>query len=347
MKKYLSPTLVILLLTFGLTGCESLTPYQEFTKAIKEGDTSTVDKLIKEGYRTSSDWEPGTRLSDAVRYDRRDIVELLLNSGYAVDTKDAYTHTALHEAVQRGNISMVKLLLSRNANPNIMDKCGQIVLGIADEGALSSDTEWIRNKESYAEISKLLKAKGATYKVKAECGFTPLLKMASGGDKCHSYQENIVKYYEYDINATDCNGNTALHYAAEIEHYGPGFIPLRKLLEAKGANPNIKNNEGYTPEVYWQVLRGNAQAFEQSRAEQRAKEQAELESKQAEQNARDAADMRRSNDAFKAANNPCGFSSSCTLGQGSEAKTYVGGKRVLSGKDVEECRLHPNAAYCN
>lgn len=44
--------------------------------------------------------------------------------------------------------------------------------------------------------------------------------------------------------------------------------------------------------------------------------------------------------------NPCGFAYSCTLGQGAEAKTYRGGKRVLSGRDLETCQLHPGLPMC-
>lgn len=329
-------------LLFALTGCESLTPYQKMYGAIREGDATTVDEMVKTNFRAGVSEEHW--LPDAAARDRVDIVAMLLDAGYKIDTMDAYQETALHRAVVRGNVDMVKLLLKHNANPNIMNDCGEIPLGLADVGAFSTDANqrsllgFSETKESYVQISRLLKAQGAKYNVVTECGVTPLLKMASN-EKCHYYHEGMARSYQYDIKATDCGGNTAYHYATSKN--------LQTLLESKGANPNIKNKQGYTPAAYWQVLRGNAQAAEQFRAEKWAKEQADLERKQAEQDARDRADMRNVRESMDAAKNPCGFAYSCTLGQGSEAKTYVNGKRVLSGKDVEECRLHPNAAFCN
>lgn len=265
----------------GLSGCETLTPYQQFSEATKEGDTSTASKMLKEGYRETYDWMPGAQLSRAVEYGRKDILELMLDAGYSIDSLGTSRETALQNAAIRGNIDIVKLLLSRNANPNIMDKCGRIPLGEADIRIAKAQNE--SEKVKYMEISKLLKSKGATYNIKDEYGNTSLLKAFSDYDKCHYDQNDMAKYYKYDINAVDDMGNTIYHLAR--------YPAEQKIFEAKGANPNIRNKQGYIPSAYWSVLLGNARADAEFQAKQYAKRQAEIEKQQAEQNARDMADL--------------------------------------------------------
>ena len=45
-----------------------------------------------------------------------------------------------------------------------------------------------------------------------------------------------------NVNAVDIYGNSSLHYAAEKR-----FLTIADLLIEKGANVNLKNNEGTTP----------------------------------------------------------------------------------------------------
>lgn len=276
-------TVLGLMILFGLSGCATPTIEEQFTKAIKNGDVSSVDKMVKEGYKPTTKWEPEMHLSSAIYYGQKDMIELLLNSGYAVDSKDPSGQTALHEASKRGQLAIVRLLLSRNANPNIMDNCGRLPLGFADIGATSTDDKEKKyfgisgKKEDYIEISKLLKANGASYSVKEACGVTPLLKMAPQ-TSCNLYYNQILNYYQYDINAVDCYGNTAYHYAVI-----PG--DLQKLLEARGANPNIKNKHGNTPSEYWKAYWDNVRADEVRMAQQRAEAQAGFHPKPAEEHA--------------------------------------------------------------
>jgi hypothetical protein len=259
--------IILGLILLGLSGCATPSPHEQFTKAIRNGDIASVDKMVKEGVKTTHPFPPEYYLEHAIFFDKKEVLELLLNSGYAADSKDTSGLTALHKASQLGKLEMVKLLLSRNANPNIMDNCGRLPLGWADIGATSTDDKEKKyfgisgKKEDYLEISKLLKANGASYNVKEVCGVTPLLKMAQQ-TSCNLYYNQILNYYQYDINAVECEGNTAYHYAT--------LTGLQRLLEAKGANPNIKNKQGYTPSENWKAYWDNVRASEELSAKQRA-----------------------------------------------------------------------------
>lgn len=281
MKKLILPITMILLIL--LSGCATAPSSERFYEALRQGDVSTVDELIKGGF---VDTHKGGHLVDAVEFNRMKIVELLLNSGYPVNEPGGFGRYALHEAVKRGRVDMVKLLLDRGANPNIIDKCGELPLGNAAVGAAVKEpgSGFYGTKENYTEITELLKAKGASYKVRAEYDRTPLIN--STLNNCLYATEAIIKYYEYDINATDSDGNTAYHFASGSS---PNSLEAAELLRKKGANPNVRNNRGYTPAEFWEVIKHGEHETMQIRDAQRAKEKAEREKMQAEQDARNNA----------------------------------------------------------
>ncbi len=76
-------------------------------------------------------------------------------------------------------------------------------------------------------------------------------------------------------------------------HQGDNYRAIEKLLIAKGADVTIKNKHGYTPFEWdkWNKEYAQKQADEEFRAKQYAQRQADIERKQAEQNARDMADL--------------------------------------------------------
>lgn len=295
MNKYLTQGLLALILASGLVGCETLTPYQKMDKAVREGNVSAAAEVIRGGFRPDprEAWRSGAFLARAAEYSKKDMVELLLNSGYPVDAQDPYKSTAMLQAITYGKLDVVKLLLDRGADPNHMTECGEIPLGKAEEMLHQVDNAPATRKENQAEMVRLLKAKGASYSVKSSCNRTPLLKAALGGEDCRFKYERIARYYENDINATDCEGNTALHYAARYNEFWESF---QNTLIYKGANQNVKNKLGYAPREYWPILLEKSRAKDQAllelseRARQagEAAKHAEFEKRYAEEAARKA-----------------------------------------------------------
>jgi ankyrin repeat protein len=69
--------------------------------------------------------ERGTPLHRAVAAGRRDSVELLLDKGANITSRDRYGRTPLHWAVSSKNLKMVALLLARRAQVNARDVQGK------------------------------------------------------------------------------------------------------------------------------------------------------------------------------------------------------------------------------
>lgn len=63
--------------------------------------------------------------SEAVSYEFEEIVNMLLQAGADPNIKGIECKTALHEAVQVNNVSLVELLLKFKANPEIKDQSGK------------------------------------------------------------------------------------------------------------------------------------------------------------------------------------------------------------------------------
>jgi tetratricopeptide (TPR) repeat protein len=129
-----------------------------------------------------------------------------------------------------------------------------------------------------------------------------------------------------------------------IEYWG---LSLAKMNEAekRAAEENKNRKIDFSkfwnpPAEYTQNTRSTSQQFQDFVNEGNERTAREME------NARRAQAAEAANATTSSGRNPCGFASSCTLGQGSEAKTYRDGKRVLSGSDIETCRLHPGLLMC-
>jgi ankyrin repeat protein len=60
----------------------------------------------------------GSALHRSASYNRKDLVELLLDQRANINAKDQYGNTPLHRAVSQKNKDMVKLLVERGANAN-------------------------------------------------------------------------------------------------------------------------------------------------------------------------------------------------------------------------------------
>ena len=98
------------------------------TKAVKEGDVTLVESLLKSG----SDVNPGNSLKPlhiASEYGPKQIVVLLLESGADINARTKFDATPLHFAAQGGDTSIVNLLISKGAQLNAEDDEGITPLG--------------------------------------------------------------------------------------------------------------------------------------------------------------------------------------------------------------------------
>jgi ankyrin repeat protein len=181
-------------------------------------------------------------------------------------------YTALHAAVLRGDLNLVTDLLRHNANPNVQITKGTPLRRNSQDYNLpatliGATPYWLAAKFLEPEIMRALIAAGADADTPITDGTTPLMAAAGlkeGNGRTAPEQDRrglsvidggrlpdearivesvrAVLGQPVDVNATNRNGDTALHAAALL-----GYDPVVKLLAEKGANLSVKNNRGVTP----------------------------------------------------------------------------------------------------
>lgn len=168
-----------------------------------------------------------TALHIAARNKSYDIAKLLIANGADIEIKNARDKPPLLIALQNQDKKMMEILLVNGANPNATDSDGYTILHYAID---SGDYEMIKLLLAYkADVNQLAHNK------------TPPIKLAIINGNCPI----VVKLWDLckiDINAKDKNGQTLLHYAANLE--SPDIV---RFLLSKGANPSIENKRGFTP----------------------------------------------------------------------------------------------------
>ncbi len=169
-------------------------------------------------------------------------------------------YTALHAAVLRGELDLVKALVTHGANLNAPIENGTPLRREGPDFALAesmvgSTAFLLAAKYADADMLRALSAGGADVKVTGKDGSTPLILAAgaeqrpgtnSGGlvqDEGHVEEAvRVMLDLGADVNAANRSGNTALYLAASR-----GYTSVVQMLADKGANLNVKNNRGLTP----------------------------------------------------------------------------------------------------
>ncbi len=98
-------------------------------KYIVEKEYTIPDEMILRKLKTINDLEKTDRdgrslLINASFYGRKSIIEYLLSRHVNINAKDKKGWTALHAAIQEGNIDIIKLLLENGADVHARDVYG-------------------------------------------------------------------------------------------------------------------------------------------------------------------------------------------------------------------------------
>jgi len=152
-----------------------------------------------------------------------------IESGVAVDARDATGTTLLHRAVDKGALDCVEFLVGAKADPNMMGKGARF-------SALHSAIQ-----RGHTGVVQFLVTKGkANVKQASKSGNYPLHLAATKGQA--EIGAFLLTQKQVGINNKNKEGDTALHLAAQGGH--GSFVAL--LIDNR-ANVELTNAEGKVP----------------------------------------------------------------------------------------------------
>jgi uncharacterized protein len=242
--------------------------------AARAGDVESVKLLLAAGADVNDALSDGTSvLVEAAFSGHGAVGAVLLDKGANPNAADV-GYTALHTAVLRGDLELVKALLAHGANPNALITRGTPIRRDSTDLMLpatliGATPYFLAAKFLEVKMMPILLAAGADPRLALPDGTTPLMVAAGMGDRrdpedprknqsrrgIYVYDgavldaENVVLdgvkaalALGSDINAVNKAGDTAVHGAASL-----GFDAVVQLLADKGADLNVKNKRGLTP----------------------------------------------------------------------------------------------------
>ncbi len=241
--------------------------------AARQGDIESGRILLAAGAKVDDLAPTGaSALVVAAHSGQGAFAAMLLDKGADANAAGA-GYTALHVAVLRGDLELVKALVARGANPNAAIAKGTPSRYYSKDWALNASSHtgatplWQAARYGDVPIMKALVAAGANPKFTYSDGSTILIAAVAAnsgfgtGDRRERYlgpgdiaptpEENERVSYAAaaaaievgaDINATTQAGDTALHVAAQ-----QAVDSVARLLVEKGANIEATNKRGLTP----------------------------------------------------------------------------------------------------
>jgi ankyrin repeat protein len=200
------------------------------------------------------------------------VAEILIDAG-ADTTAAGAGYSALHAAVLRGDVALVRALLAKGANPNARLTQGSPVRRFGSQWALPSTLKGatpLLVAATYLEIEILdtLLTAGADHTLGLADGTTPLLAAAGASVEKEARPSDLERWNIVDsdtpqvpraeadvlaatrrildagadVNQTNGAGDTALHAAA-----ASGTTAVIQLLADRGAKLDAENKAGQTP----------------------------------------------------------------------------------------------------
>ena len=242
--------------------------------AARSGDAESARLLLAAGADVNEALPDGaSALIVAAHSGHRQVATLLLDKGANPNANDI-GYTALHAAVLKSDLELVKALLARGANPDSQMTKGTPVRRNSQDFELpktliGATPYLLAAKFLEADIMRALAAGGADTRTRMKDGATPLMAAAGMGIVAPAQDEKrgtdrrglaildggIVEPESRvldtvtaalslgsDINAMNPAGETALHIAS-----AQGYDPVVRVLVASGADMNARTSRGLTP----------------------------------------------------------------------------------------------------
>ncbi|MEK6734236.1 MAG: ankyrin repeat domain-containing protein, partial [Pseudomonadota bacterium] len=244
---------------------ENLTNTEQLFAILKNSNSIYHIQDIEHLLKTISDINAkdkggNTLLVMSIYYGHIDVMKLLIANGADVNEPGYYGKTPFMVAMLAGQFEKAKFLLDNGANINASDKDGNTLLHQVINYNLKVSEFLLENNANINAVNKedrtplaeaLLRHREDSAKFLIENGadiYTPdkysktalHLSLFYG---CDEISNLLLEQYNFDIEAKDIFGNTALLRATGLR--GSHTI-IKKLLDM-GANIHTANNEGETP----------------------------------------------------------------------------------------------------
>ncbi|KAL3531396.1 hypothetical protein ACH5RR_010718 [Cinchona calisaya] len=216
--------------------------------AVKSGNIDVVQVLVESGYTIEHSVD--LFLHDAAAMNRLDLVEILCVGYQDIDlnSPDPEGQTALHVAAIHGHLEVVKFLVSKGSDPDVVDFEGWSPLHYATQEGHVEAVEFLLDHSISAKYSITREGKTA-FDLAVDEGHSHLYNMLDLGDVLHRAARiddvEAIKNCLAEggkVNSRDQNGWTPLHKAAF-----KGKIESVKVLINHGAQVDLVNDIGCTP----------------------------------------------------------------------------------------------------
>ena len=242
--------------------------------AARAGDAESARLLVAAGADVNDTLPDGaSALVVAAHSGHTGVAKVLLETGADANAAAA-GYTALHAAVLRSDLDLVKALLAHQADPNAPMTKGTPVRRNSQDFELpktliGATPYLLAAKFLEADIMRALAAAGADTRLPMKDGATPLMAAVGMGITPPTQDEKrgtdrrglalldggkvepdsqvlqavtAALALGSDINAANPAGDTAVHIAA-----AQGYGEVVKLLASQGADLNVRNAKGLTP----------------------------------------------------------------------------------------------------
>jgi ankyrin repeat protein len=188
----------------------------------------------------------------AMQYRHTDAALMLLEGGADIDVRDRGGNTTLHLAAQMGDMSLVRALLAKHADPNARTPKSMAPAGARGGGGLGRGGNageqtplMMAARGDHEDVMRALIAAGADPRLKAQDGTTLLMAAAAGGRlKTFTYAYEI----DPNVDVVTATGNTPMHVAVGLNgRTQPEVCEVIQFLADRGAKLDEMNGAGRTP----------------------------------------------------------------------------------------------------
>ncbi|KAJ5071286.1 ankyrin repeat ph and sec7 domain containing protein secg-related [Anaeramoeba ignava] len=245
---------------------ESSSKSTPFSDALtKNCSREVLNLLIENGAKSFKTKSKQTILHICSKY-KRDVsfLESFPDEIANIDSKDIYSKTALMYACEKSNISFVKYLLSKGANPNLINDEERTALHFACNSNYQKDIIEVLVEKGASVIAQDIQMNTPLhYLVKNRISFDLIDLFLSKGaniNACNNEGESILhiacksgvnhKLIQYLLSkSAKAESFTNIYFRSPLE-YVCSYSLNNKVIETlllNGANPESRQSNGYTP----------------------------------------------------------------------------------------------------